>query len=83
MPIIVEDEDKIIDVIYERICGYKLSEAVQILEKYRTKQLIPVEFIKEQIAKTTDINDEDEFDVLYAGNLGYLLKLWEKENENL
>ena len=45
MPIIVENEDNIIDVIYDRVCGYKLSEAVQILEKYRTKQLIPIEWI--------------------------------------
>lgn len=44
------------------------------------KDAIPVEFIEEQIAKTTDINNRDELDVLYAGNLGYLLKLWEEEN---
>ena len=46
-----------------------------------TVKAIPIEFIEEQIAKTTDINNRDEFDVLYAGNLGYLLKLWEEENE--
>lgn len=45
------------------------------------KNAIPVEFIEEQIAKTTDISNRDELDVLYAGNLGYLLKLWEEENE--
>lgn len=43
------------------------------------KGTIPVKFIEEQIDKTTDINS-DEFDVLYAGNLSYLLKIWEKEN---
>lgn len=56
-----------------------------IIEKWlneHTVKAIPVEFIEEQIAKTTDISNRDELDVLYAGNLGYLLKLWEKENEN-
>lgn len=41
---------------------------------------IPIKFIEEQIAKTTDISNSDELDVLYAGNLNYLLKLWEAEN---
>ena len=46
-----------------------------------TVEAIPIEFIKEQIAKTTDINDEDELDFFYAGHLGYLLNLWEEQNE--
>lgn len=84
MPIIVEDEDKIIDVIYERVCGYKLSEAVQILEKYRTKKLIPVEWIEKWGKKFyKNINGK----TYYTGD-GYdtawdLLEDWEKENENL
>jgi len=52
-----------------------------MLNNAPTVKAIPIEFIEEQIAKTTDINNRDELDVLYAGNLGYLLKLWEKENE--
>ena len=47
------------------------------------ENVIPIEFIEEQIAKTTDINNKEELDVLYAGNLGYLIKLWEKENETV
>lgn len=50
------------------------------IDTIKTVEAIPIEFIEEQIAKTTDINNRDELDVLYAGNLGYLLKLWEEEN---
>ncbi len=67
----------VIDVIYDSVCGYPLEEAYKILEDHRKGLYIPVDFIKEQIEITTDITNTDEFDVLYAGNLGYLLKLWE------
>ena len=60
-----------------RIEGY--NACIEDLENQPEVKAIPIEFIKEQIAKTTDINDEEEFDVLYAGNLGYLLTLWEEQ----
>lgn len=74
------DADKIV-----YFCGTTKSKHDPVtrgkIEKMPTVKAIPIEFINEQIAKTTDINNRDEFDVLYAGNLGYLLKLWEEENE--
>lgn len=60
---------------------YVLHDVKISMDETPTVKAIPIEFIKEQIDKTTDINNRDELDVLYAGNLGYLLKLWEKENE--
>jgi len=60
-----------------------IPELFELIETAPTVKAIPIEFIEEQIAKTTDINNRDELDVLYAGNLGYLLKLWEKENADL
>lgn len=65
----IKDED-VISIFQE---GY-----VKGFENGR-KGTIPIEFIEEQIEITTDINS-DELDVLYAGNLSYLLKLWEKKN---
>ena len=57
------------------------NDAVSLLGSAPTVKAIPIEFIEEQIDITTDITNRDEFDVLYAGNLMYLLKLWEIENE--
>lgn len=54
-----------------------------IIDNAATVKAVPVEFIKEQIAKTTDINNLEELDVIYAGNLSYFLKLWERENADL
>lgn len=55
-----------------------LYYAIVCVEEY-IKKAIPIEFIEEQIEITTDINS-DELDILYAGNLSYLLKLWEIKN---
>ncbi len=70
----------VLDIIYDAICGYPLEEAYKILEDHRKGLYIPVEFIQEQIIKTSDITNSDELDILYAGNLGYLLKVWRKRN---
>lgn len=43
-----------------------------------TVKAIPIEWIEKEIKRTSDITDEKELDVLYAGNLSYMLKLWEK-----
>ena len=71
------DADKLKQELKANGLGYQYY----MLDNAPTVKAIPIEFIKEQIAKTTDINDEDEFDVFYAGHLGYLLNLWEEQNE--
>lgn len=44
-----------------------------------TVKAIPIEFIEKQINKSMDINNKDELDILYAGNLSYLIKLWKEK----
>lgn len=51
----------------------------ETIQNAPTVKAIPIEWIEKQIKRTTDITDEKELDVLYAGNLSYMLKLWEKE----
>ena len=67
------------DILPTRIVD--LNYGIYFEGKAKVVPAIPIEFIKEQIAKTTDINDEDELDFFYAGHLGYLLNLWEEQNE--
>lgn len=59
-------------------CYIAHEEAIDFL-----RQSIPIEWIEKEIKRTTDITDEKELDVLYAGNLSFMLKLWEKENADL
>ena len=56
--------DKALDDVYRQISDMKTVKA------------IPIEFIEKQINKSMDINNKDELDILYAGNLSYLIKLW-------
>ena len=66
------------------ICNGSFKEALEIqlekIENAQTVKAIPIVWIEKQIEKTTDITNEEELDVLYAGHLSYMLKLWEKEN---
>ena len=57
---------------------YKMFE--NVIDEQPTVNAIPIKFIEKQIEQTTDINNRDELDILYAGNLSYLIKLWEKEH---
>lgn len=44
MPIIKQND--YVDVIYDTICGFTLEEVIEILEKYRDKRLIPIDWIE-------------------------------------
>ena len=33
----------------DKICGHTIEEAIEILEKYNAKQLVPVDYIEEKI----------------------------------
>ena len=37
------------DIRMDKICGHTIEEAIEILEKYNAKQLIPVDYIEEKI----------------------------------
>lgn len=74
MPIIKQND--IIDVIYETICGYEPEKAYEILELYRTKRLIPIDWIKDYVGP--GISDD-----IFQRNRKFVLNMindWEKEN---
>jgi len=64
-----------------------LWEDVESLDKPKDcplkpyEEAIPIEWIEKQILLTTDITNKEELDVLYAGNLSYMLKLWKGKNK--
>lgn len=43
--LIWQDDENIIDVVYQTIYGLPVKEALHIVEMYQRKQLIPVEWI--------------------------------------
>lgn len=69
MPIIKQND--IIDVIYDKICGYEPEEAYKILELYQAKRLIPVEWIEKKLNCCDNINAE-----IFVKSL---IRDWEKE----
>lgn len=79
MPIIKQNDDYI-DVIYDTICGFKLDEAMDILEKYRYKQLIPIEWIKRYIAEEGIYPNRELLSVEQADAIERMVENWEKEN---
>lgn len=68
----------IIDVIYDKICGYPLEEAYKILDNHRNGAYIPIEWIDGYIKRKIKVGG------MYAEMLYIydMLKDWEKENEH-
>jgi len=72
------------DEIFDTIDGYSLKEVYTILEKYRKKQLIPIEWIKKwgksekfyKVIKGIRYYTGDGYDTVWD-----MLEDWEKENE--
>lgn len=72
------------DELFDTIDGYSLKEVYTILEKYRKKQLIPIEWIEKWGKKFYKVINGKSY---YMGD-GYdtawdLLEDWEKENADL
>lgn len=72
------------DEIFDTIDGYSLKEVYTILEKYRKKQLIPIEWIDKWSEQFYKVRNGKKF---YMGE-GYdtvwdMLEDWEKENADL
>ena len=57
MPIMKQNDDLLIDVIYDTVCGYKPEEAFKILEMVRARGYIPIEFIQDEIKRFEEIGD--------------------------
>lgn len=66
MPIIKQND--VIDVIYETICGYEPEQAFKILELYRAKRLISIEWILDWHIGCPE------------GSIGKMIRDWEREN---
>lgn len=71
------------DEIFDTIDGFSLKEVYTILEKYRKKQLIPIEWIDKWSEQFYKVRNGKKF---YMGE-GYdtvwdMLEDWEKENGN-
>ncbi len=74
MPIIKHND--IIDVIYDKICGYEPEEAYKILELYHCKRLIPIEWVDSYCTDCSiDLRDNN------VKAIKMLLEDWKKENE--
>ena len=43
--LIWQDDENIIDVVYQTIYGLPIKEAIHVVELYQAKQLIPVDWI--------------------------------------
>lgn len=67
----------IIDVIYDKICGYPLEEAYKILDNHRNGAYIPIEWIKKYAKKGGKIAN-----ILFPFEIEMMLEDWEKENEH-
>lgn len=72
------------DELFDTIDGYSLKEVYTILEKYRKKQLIPIEWIENWGKKFYKVINGRTH---YTGD-GYdtawdMLEDWEKENADL
>ena len=79
MPIIKQNDDYF-DVIYDTICGYKIHEAIKILEKYRYKQLIPVGWIKNYASHKASKDFIDCYWHFWEDDVLKMVAEWEKEN---
>lgn len=79
--LIWQDDENIIDVVYQSIYGLPIKEAMQVIKKYQEKQLIPVEWIEKWSEKFYKVINGKKY---YTGD-GYdtvwdMMEDWEKEN---
>lgn len=65
--LIWQDDDNIVDVVYQTICGFPVKEAISIIEQYRAGRLIPRDYLL--MWRTT----HDEFSV------ARMLDDWDKD----
>ena len=85
--LIWQDDENIIDVVYQTIYGLPIKEAIHVVKLYQEKQLIPIEWIEKWLDKTTGTRDGEDISQLpeqlkYAIAMINLMEMeWEKENE--
>jgi hypothetical protein len=78
------DADKLVKAIENENHGLSISGAEEKFAKIiqvnmqPTVKAIPIEWIEKQIEKALSV---DSVDMFYVGNLKYLIKDWEKEND--
>lgn len=70
--LIWQDDENIIDVVYQTIYGLPVKEALHIVELYQAKQLIPVEWLLKRAELCT---------ANYANCLRYSVEAWQTEQK--
>lgn len=70
--LIWQDDENIIDVVYQTIYGLPVKEALHIVELYQRKQLIPVEWLLKRAKLCT---------ADYANCLRYSVEAWQTEQK--
>lgn len=81
--LIWQDDENIIDVVYQTIYGLPIKEAIHVVKLYQEKQLIPVDWIKSR--KATNVHEK--YDYVKGCFDGFndcidtLIMDWKEENE--
>ena len=70
--LIWQDDENIIDVVYQTIYGLPIKEAIHIVKLYQEKQLIPVEWLLKRAKLCT---------ADYANCLHYAVEAWQAEQK--
>lgn len=79
--LIWQDDENIIDVVYQTIYGLPIKEAIHVVKLYQEKQLIPIEWLK-KFANERALNDGmDGYWHFWRTDLLQMIEQWEKENE--
>lgn len=64
--LIWQDDENIIDVVYQTIYGLPIKEAIHVVKLYQEKQLIPVDWIKSWAMKNWVKSKKCEFDIIVS-----------------
>lgn len=81
--LIWQDDENIIDVVYQNIYGLPIKEAIHVVKLYQEKQLIPVDWIKSRKSSCF----HEKYDYVrgyydgYNACIDYLIEEWKEENE--
>lgn len=79
--LIWQDDENIIDVVYQTIYGLPIKEAIHIVKLYQEKQLIPINWIKNYASHKASEDLIDCYWHFWEDDVLKMVADWEKENE--
>lgn len=79
--LIWQDDENIIDVVYQTIYGLPIKEAIHVVKLYQEKQLIPIEWILNKYRGKWEKAEMGRRDFQFIEVIDELLADWGKENE--